>query len=91
MTAPRNTAPKGVWETLRRLLQCNKQQLAERLGVSDTTLRAWERADETGSAGKTAHERAALLMQATLRAAGADMHAQLNINWQAIATIGGRK
>lgn len=91
MTSPRNHAPADIWETLQRLRACNKTELAAALGVSRHTLRRWMDEDATGSAGKTAHERAAMLLQATLRAANADTHAQWAINWQAIDRIGGRK
>jgi DNA-binding transcriptional regulator YiaG len=63
----RNTPPATVWEALRRLLSCNRQELAARLGVSRHTLQRWERDEitETGAA------RVATLMQETLAAAGA--------------------
>lgn len=63
----RDTPPATVWEALRRLLACNKQELAARLGVSRHTLQRWERDEltETGAA------RVAALMQETLTAAGA--------------------
>lgn len=63
----RDTPPATVWEALRRLLACNKQELAARLGVSRHTLQRWERDEltETGAA------RVAALMQETLAAAGA--------------------
>jgi DNA-binding XRE family transcriptional regulator len=63
----RNTPPPSVWEALRRLLGCNKQELAARLGVSRHTLQRWER-DELPEA---AAARVAALMQETLGAAGA--------------------
>lgn len=37
-----NEPPWDVWHTLRRLLDCNRTQLATRLGVSPRTLRRWE-------------------------------------------------
>lgn len=83
----RNTTPANVWDALRRLLNCNKTQLAERLGVTARTLHRWE----NGEAGADAHRRAADLMQATLRAADCDMHAQWRLNWDAIDSIGGRR
>lgn len=67
----RNTTPGNIWEALRRLLQCNKQQLASRLGVSRQTLRIWE--DMTGAGepiSDNARRAAAELLTATLRAAG---------------------
>lgn len=38
----RNTPPPTIYEALRRLLACNKKELAERLGVNAVTLRRWE-------------------------------------------------
>lgn len=63
----RNTPPASPWEALRRLLACNRQQLAARLGISRHTLQRWERGEltEAGAA------RVAALMQETLAAAGA--------------------
>lgn len=87
----KNTTPANIWDTLRRLLNCNRSELAERLGVTPRTLRRWEDDDATGSAGKTAHERAAMLLQSTLRAANCDQHAQWAINWDAIYSIGGKR
>lgn len=67
----RNTTPANIWEVLRRLLDCNKQQLAERLGITRQTLRIWE--DMTGNGEPitdNARRAAAELLTATLRAAG---------------------
>ena len=63
----RNTPPASPWEALRRLLACNRQQLAARLGISRHTLQRWERGEltEAGAA------RVAALMQEILAAAGA--------------------
>lgn len=73
MSAEKNTPPPDVWIALRRLLACNRQQLAERLDVSSRTLRRWEQ----GEAGPDAYRRASALLIATLRAAGeADALAQ---------------
>jgi len=84
----RDTTPANIWEALRRLLNCNKTQLAARLGVTARTLHRWEH----GEAGAVAHRRAADLLQATLRAAdNADTLAQWRINWQAVDKIGGRR
>jgi DNA-binding transcriptional regulator YiaG len=93
MTTQRNTTPPHIWAALRRLLNCNRQQLAARLGVSARTLRRWETLTEDGdSPGKDAAERASALLISTLAAAGdSDIYAQWRINWDAIATIGGRK
>lgn len=89
--AERNNAPANIWQALLRLRQCNKGELAAALGVSRHTLKRWMDDDATGSAGKTAHERAAMLLQSTLRAANCDQHAQWAINWDDIATIGGKR
>jgi len=70
--------PAHVWEALRRLRACNKQQLAAALGVTRQTLARWEAETATGgSAGEAAEARASDLLIATLRAAqGADSLAQ---------------
>ena len=65
--AGRNAPPVTLWEALRRLLDCNKGELAERLGVSRHTLQRWER----GELPERASGRVAELMQETLHAAGA--------------------
>lgn len=92
MTGTRDTTPAHIWDTLLRLHLCNKTQLAARLGVTRQTLGRWIAATEAGHPpGKAASERAAQLLQATLRAAHSDVHAQWAINWDAIATIGGRR
>lgn len=91
MTAD-NEPPEHIWETLRRLLACNKSQLAKRLGISTETLRRWTAETEAGkSPGKDAEARAAELLQTTLAIAKSDVHAQWRINWNAISTIEGRK
>lgn len=84
----RNTTPTDIWEVLRRLLNCNKAQLAERLGVDPRTLRRWEQ----GEAGADAYRRAADLLRATLRAANdADTLAQWTINFDALHMVNGRR
>jgi transposase len=92
MTA-RNTPPANIWQTLRRVLNCNKQELAAHLGVNRHTLTRWEAATEAegDSAGKAANEAAARLLQETLRAANSDVHAQWALNWSAIRSIAGKK
>lgn len=90
MTA-RNSPPRNVFETLRRLLACNKAQLAARLGVSARTLRRWEELDSAGEhPGTDAAARLAQLMQATLRAADADTYA-LPLDFARIDRIAGRR
>lgn len=92
MTAPRNQPPANVWETLRRLLLCNKKELAARLEVSARTLATWEAETEAGgSAGKRANAAAANLLQQILKEARSDVHAQLLLNWDAIDRIGGKR
>jgi len=67
----RNTTPTTVWDALRRLLRCNKMQLAARLGVSRQTLMTWEKATERGEPIEGSARRAAAeLLTATLRASG---------------------
>jgi len=67
---PRNRTPTTEFEALRRLLKCNKQQLAKRLGVTPTTLWKWEKLADEGEA-QSAHARRAIaeLFRVTLRAA----------------------
>ena len=84
----RNTNPATVWDALRRLLLCNKQQLADRLGVDRRTLHRWENCE----AGADAMRRASALLIATLRNADhSDALAQWTINFEAIHTAGGRR
>lgn len=93
MTA-RNTPPKHIFEALRRLRNCNKQELAAALGVSRHTLTRWEQLAELGEpVGKTAEKSCSNLMIATLRAANhADVLAQWDVSWTATpATIRGRR
>jgi len=89
----KNHAPAHIWEALRRLRSCNKQQLAAALGVSRHTLSRWEAATEAGdSPGTAAYAKASALLIATLRAANdADTLAQWQINWTAIDTVGGKR
>lgn len=89
----KNTNPAHIWQALRRLLNCNRTQLAARLGVNRHTLAGWERMTEAGeNPGANAMHRASDLLIATLRAAGdADTMAQWRVNWPAIETIGGRR
>lgn len=83
----RNTTPANVWIALRRLLNCNKTQLAERLGVNPRTLHRWEHGEDSADA----HRKAAQLMQSTLRAANADAHAQGRMDFDALEKIDGRR
>jgi len=89
----RNGAPTHIWEALRRLRSCNKQQLAAALGVSRHTLTRWEAATEAGdSPGTAAYAKASALLIATLRAANeADSLAQWRIDWNQIDTVGGKR
>lgn len=90
MTAS-NATPTNVFAALRRLLNCNKAQLAARLGVSARTLRRWEELDAAGEhPGTDAAARLAQVMQATLRAANADVYA-LPIDFTRIDRIAGRR
>lgn len=71
MSAARNTTPANIWEVLRRLLNCNKRQLGERLGVTRQTLHQWETQTEKGEQiSDKGREAATDLLTATLRAAG---------------------
>lgn len=77
MTNGRNTHPVNVWEALRRLLNCNKQDLAERLDVTRKTLRTWESDTEEGKEPSSNARRAiSELLITTLNAAKADQYAQ---------------
>jgi len=87
----RNTPPANIWQTLRRLLNCNKAQLADRLGVTARTLRTWESETEaSGTAGTNGDRRAADLLQTILRIAHSDIHAQWSVRFNEIDTKGGR-
>lgn len=48
MTAPRDSTPAHIWDTLQRLHLCNKTQLAARLGVTRQTLARWIADTEAG-------------------------------------------
>jgi DNA-binding transcriptional regulator YiaG len=67
-TTRRSAPPANVFEALRRLLGCNRQELAARLGISRHTLQRWERGQIPGPG----RARVAELMRATLAAAQAD-------------------
>jgi DNA-binding XRE family transcriptional regulator len=67
-TTRRNAPPANLLEALRRLLDCNRNELAARLGVSRQTLHRWERGQIPGPG----RARVAELMRATLAAAQAD-------------------
>lgn len=67
-TTRRTAPPANVFEALRRLLGCNRQELAARLGISRHTLQRWERSQIPGPG----RARVAALMRATLAAAQAD-------------------
>lgn len=87
----RNRPPQNVYDALRRLLRCNKAELAARLGVSARTLRRWEDLEAAGDhPGTDAAARLAQLLQATLRAANADTYA-LPIDFTRIDRIAGRR
>ena len=45
----KNNYPENQFELLRRMLNCNKTQLAERLGVKRLTLYRWENGETTES------------------------------------------
>jgi len=82
----RNSNPEDIFDALRRLHNCNWQQLAERLDVSVQTLRRWR----TEGPGKTGAERCSDLIRDTLADAGAEW-SLLNINYGVIRTIGGKR
>jgi hypothetical protein len=67
-----NRPPADPWEALLRLYDCNRSELAARLGVTARTLRRWQDADAEGSgAGLDAHNRAADLLKIALHQAQA--------------------
>ena len=69
MTQERNSRPASIWDALRRILNCNKNELAAHLGVNRKTLQRWE-AGEESEAGK---QKARDLLTATLeRTPGAE-------------------
>ena len=87
MPDSKNSTPANIWEALRRLLNCNKSQLAQHLGVNRRTLARWE----DGEAGADAFARASQLLIATLRAADeADRLAQWKLNLPAIEKLTGK-
>lgn len=68
---PKNTTPATIWQALRRLLNCNRTQLAARLGITPRTLHNWEHStDEGEQLTDRARDAAAELLTASLRAAG---------------------
>lgn len=80
------------WDLLKKMRKCNWQTLAKDLGVSPQTLKSWRDLGEQGySAGKNADLRAHQLFHATLAQHNCEWISLHNINWDAIATIGGRK
>ena len=86
MSAPRNTPPADAYDVLRRLYACNWNQLAERLGVSPQTLREWRKEGH----GKNGAMRLQNLMETGLRASHSEW-LLLQTNWDAIATIRGKR
>jgi DNA-binding transcriptional regulator YiaG len=65
----RNRAPANEFELMRRMLLCNKAQLAARLGVTPQTLWNWEQITAAGGQQSENTRRAvAELMRTTLRA-----------------------
>lgn len=82
----RNTPPADAFEALRRIWNCNWQQLAERLGVTPQTLRRW-RDSEPGANGCM---RMQTSIEAALRAANADW-LLLKTNWQNVWKINGKR
>lgn len=82
----RNTPPADAFDVLRRLYNCNWNQLAARLGVTPQTLREWRK----DSPGKNGCMRMADLCQTALRTAEADWM-PLSIDYGRIATIHGKR
>ena len=67
MTAEKNTKPVDIWDALTRLHNCNRTQLAERLGVSRRTVHLWIAATERGEdPGRNAILRAEDLLRRTI-------------------------
>lgn len=67
MNREKNSNPAHVWDALSRLLNCNRTQLAERLGVSRRTLQLWIAATKRGDdPGKNATLRADELLRSTV-------------------------
>ena len=84
----RNTFPKDQYELLRRALNCNKSQLATRLGVSSKTLRNWEQ----DGGGKNAAARVAQLWGVILAQSDTQwLEVSQIVNFDAIRTIGGKR
>ena len=82
----RDTTPEDAFEALRRLHNCNWNQLAKRLGVTPKTLRAWR----SEGAGANGSMRMQHLMEASLRAANAEW-LLLQTNWTNVRSIGGKR
>ena len=69
----RNSPPENIWVLLRRMLNCNKQELAAHLGVARHTLARWEKLSEGGeNPGQLAQAKASLLLRWVLQQSGAD-------------------
>ena len=70
MSARHNAPPTNEWDLLRRLYDCNKKELAERLGITPPTLRRYEAATEAGEPlNQAARSKVGELLRAGLRIA----------------------
>ena len=70
MSTRHNAPPTNEWELLRRLYDCNKKELAERLGITAPTLRSYEAATKAGEPlSKAARSLVGELLRAGLRIA----------------------
>lgn len=82
----RNTPPDDAFDVLRRLYNCNWQQLAARLDVSPRSLNTWRREGP----GKTGNERLHRAFHEALREADAQW-LTIPIDWTKIDSIGGKR
>ena len=80
------SAPADSFDVLKRLMNANWNEVAEALGVSTKTLRAWR----AGEGGKNCSQRQQELFEVLLRNANADW-LTMRTNWTNIATVRGRR
>jgi len=84
----RDSYPEDQYDLLQRALNCNKTQLAARLGVSPKTLKSWR--DHGGGANAAA--RVAQLWGVILRRSGTEwLEVSQVINFANVRSIGGKR
>ena len=65
MTKAANSHPASIWEALRRLLNCNKSQLAAHLGINRRTLQRWENGEESEAAREKSRDLLTAILETT--------------------------